>query len=258
MSQSVWDSDFGAVFKQRYDILKGIDIKKGVMGAVGGAVGHMVDPTGVVGPAIGGGLGAELDKSEKMEKEKIDKTGYMDNEYNRLNPIGGDKPTATGYEHGDSLPPNRPQPYNSPRRKQDVNDEDLGDLRVENMNKSLYKAIRSVDRVLKELRVVDTGLKGERVGEIRHDSNPKGSSGGGTTAPRPKERKLPIKKEEEFAMSMNKSLNKSIKSVTKMLHKLDSCGGSTAGLNIKNVKAKKDGGGVYPSKTPPKPKTRKA
>jgi hypothetical protein len=43
-----------------------------------------------------------------------------------------------------------------------------------------------------------------------------------------------------------------------MLHKLDSCGGSTAGLNIKHVTAKKEGGGVYPAKAPPKPKTQRA
>ena len=235
MSQSVWDSDFGVVFKQRYDILKGVDIKKGVMGAVGVAVGHMVDPTGVVGPAIGGGLGAEFDKSEKMEKE----TDVISGTKRRplpTPPNDVDSDVLSRFPSGKKFP--------KPPR----------DMEIAN---SLRKSIRSIDRVLKEMRVVDTGLKGERVGEIRHDSNPKGSSGG-QAPPRPKERRLPIQKEEEFAMSMNKSLSKSIKSVTKMLHKLDSCGGSTAGLNIKNVKAKKDGGGVYPSKTPPKPKTRKA
>lgn len=190
---NVWNSDFGAVFKQRYDILKGIDIKKGIGGAAGGAIGHVIDPTGIIGPAIGGGLGAELDKSEKMEKERTKpiedeeaeisyeekevepkKAKYMSNEYNRLNPIN-DRPRGTRYNYGSSLPPNRPE------------------------------------------------IIGQKTNTY-----------------------------------MTNSLRKAINSVTKMLQKLDSCGGSTAGLNVKHVTAKKEGGGVYPAKAPPKPKMKRA
>lgn len=182
---NVWNSDFGAVFKQRYDILKGVDIRKGIGGAAGGAIGHVIDPTGIIGPAIGGGLGAELDKSEKMEKEREEyPEDELPDDEEALNALPRDQyePDADTSINPTERVPKRP----TIKGNQNINREDIGDLTIQN------------------------------------------------------------------------SLRKSINSITKMIHKLDSCGGSTAGLNIKNIKAKKDGGGVYPAKAPPKPQTKRA
>jgi hypothetical protein len=195
MSKSVWDSDFGAIFKQRYDILADRDIKKGIAPLIGAGIGGLA--AGPLGAVAGAGAGEALD-TQKMEKEEENFPGDKGLVRGGRRPIQDKK-----YKTNDVL--EGPFPPPPPDLEENIAP-----------YKSLRKAIRSIDRVLKAMSTT----------------------------------KQPVNK--------SVALNKSIKSVTKMLHKLDSCGGSTAGLNIKNVKAKKEGGGVFPAKAPPKPQTKKA
>jgi hypothetical protein len=112
-------------------------------------------------------------------------------------------------------------------------------------------AISASRKMEKEYKVVDTGLKGERVGEVRKVTNPVGSSQGGK-APAPKIQRFDSKK----GFVAKAELRKAVSSIDSFLSKMDKMDGSKAGLKIKNV-SQKDDGSVFPKKNAPKPQQRK-
>lgn len=250
MSKNPYDSDFGAVFKQRYekDILGKRDIKKGgIFGKIaGGVAANALFPANPLATGIGVGAGDEIEhgltgkaiKSEKMAKG----TGYLDNEYNRLNPVNSEGPTGN---YGESLPPNRKQPMQHAEEDPTVNeDEDLE-------NFSVYRTSKMEKEEPKKYRVVDTGLKGERVGETRVDSGMSRGSDVGAHVPAPKKQQTFDSKRGFVAKA---ELRKAVNSIDRVLAK---CGeGATAGMNIKKVTQSKDGT-AFPQKSVPKPVTKK-
>jgi hypothetical protein len=225
MSKNPYDSDFGAIFKQRYekDILDDRNIKKskvkkaGLIGKVaGGLAANALFPANPLATGIGVGLGDEIEHgiTNKMEKE--------------ANPYG--------------LPPKGPiaappmgKPIDSPMEKME---------KENNYQEEAFLAEELGDKSGLSPEELKRGQSNKHLNHAisAKDSYPKTNRG--------LEKALPTD-----ADTM-KSLRKAIGSIDSILQKLDSCDGAKAGLNIKKVTQGKEH--VFKPKSIPKPKQKKA